>query len=91
MKKILTKEKIIKSYSITKKALEIVKKSIKKEEEGKKIIEMAKSYLEDSLYFLEKKDFINSFGAIYYAHGWIDCGVRLGIFDVENENLFTLP
>ena len=91
MKNTITKEKIEKSYSITKKALEIAENNIKKKEEGKKIVEMAKAYLEDSKYFLKKGDLINSFGALYYAHGWIDCGVKLEIFKVNDEKLFTLP
>jgi len=86
----ITEEKIRKSLDITKKALEIAKKNIKKKKEGEKIISMVECYLKDSLYFLEKKDFFNSFGAIYYAHGWLDCGARLGIFNVNDDKLFTI-
>lgn len=94
MKKIdkLTKEKIDKYYDITKKALEIVKRSInkKKEDEAQEIIQMVTCYLSDSLHFLEKGDLINSFGAIYYAHGWLDCGARLKVFEVTDNDLFTV-
>jgi len=40
-----------------------------KEEE---IVERAKSYKEDSSYYLEKGDEITSFGCITYAHGLLD-------------------
>jgi len=77
---------------ITDKAFSIVKKNIVKErkEEAKKIFEMVECYLSDSKHFEKEEDLINSFGAIYYAHGWIDCGVRLGIFDVHDDKLFTV-
>jgi len=25
-----------------------------------------------------------------YAHGWLDSGVRLGVFDVTDRDLFTV-
>lgn len=90
MEKDIKTEKIKKSFELTKKALEIAEKKVLKKTEGEKIIEMVKAYLEDSQYFLKKGDLVNSFGAIYYAHGWLDCGARLGIFDVKDDNLFTI-
>ncbi|MEM4182047.1 MAG: DUF357 domain-containing protein, partial [Candidatus Pacearchaeota archaeon] len=56
----IKKEKIKESLELTKKALEIAERNILKKTEGKKIIEMVKAYLEDSKYFLDKGDFINS-------------------------------
>ena len=38
----------------------------------------------------EKKDFLNSFAALNYAHGWLDCGASLGVFDVHDSTLFTV-
>jgi len=88
----LTKQEIEKYRKITEKAFSIVKKSIakNKDEEAKKIIEMVECYLSDSKHFEKKDDLINAFGAIYYAHGWIDCGARLKIFDVTDDKLFTI-
>ena len=40
--------------------------------------------------FQKKGDFVNSFAALNYAHGWIDSGVRLGIFKVNDNKLFTV-
>lgn len=82
---------LAKYRKVTEKAYEIVKKNVSKEKEkdALEIIEMVSCYLSDSLYFEEQGDLINSFGAIYYAHGWIDCGARLGIFEVTDSNLFV--
>jgi hypothetical protein len=90
MAKQLTKEATEKYRNITEKAFGIAKKSIAKKEEAKKIIEMVECYLSDSKHFEKKDDLINAFGAIYYAHGWIDCGARLKIFDVTDDKLFTI-
>ena len=51
---------------------------------------MAENYLKDAKFFEKKGDYINAFAAINYAHGWIDSGVRLGIFDVNDDKLFTV-
>jgi len=88
----VTIEKIEKYWQITSKALDIIKKSInpEKEKEAKEIIEMVSSYLSDSKHFEEKGHYINAFAAINYAHGWVDCGARLKIFNVTDSNLFTI-
>jgi hypothetical protein len=88
----ITSESLANYRKITEKAFDIVKKNIikNKKEEAKKINEMVECYLSDSKHFEKQGDLVNSFGAIYYAHGWIDCGVRLGIFDVHDDKLFTV-
>ena len=92
MKDKITKKEIGNYYKITNKALSIVTKNIVKsrEKDAKEIIKMAEAYLSDSKFFEKKGDLVNSFGAIYYAHGWLDCGVRLGIFDVKDDKMFTV-
>jgi len=89
---LITKEKIKKYFSLTEKALKIVRKSIikGKEEQAKEIIEMVSNYLSDAKYFEKEKDLVNAFAAINYAHGWIDSGVRLDIFKVKDNKLFTI-
>jgi hypothetical protein len=88
----ITKENIEKYRKITEKAFAIAKNSItkNKEKEAKEIIEMVEAYLSDSKHFEKKGDLINSFGAIYYAHGWLDSGARLKIFNVTDSDLFTV-
>jgi len=92
MNNTITKEKLKKYFSLTDKALKIVKKVIikGKEEQAKEIIEMVSNYLSDARYFEKNKDFVNAFAAINYAHGWIDSGVRLDIFKVKDNKLFTI-
>ena len=87
----ITQELIEKYRKLTSKALKEVKKNIikGKEKEAREIISMVENYLSDSEFFEKKEDLVNCFGAIYYGHGWIDCGVRLGIFDVDDDKLFT--
>lgn len=88
----ITEDKIKKYQGITSKALEIAKKSVSKgkEKQAKEIILMVECYLTDSKHFKEKKDYVNSFAAINYAHGWVDAGARLKIFKVKDNNLFTV-
>jgi len=92
MDKVITKEKIHKYMDLTSRALEIAKKSIvkRKKKEAKEIIDMVENYLSDSKYFEKKKDLVNAFAALNYAHGWLDAGARLGIFDVKDDRLFTI-
>ncbi|HTY44048.1 MAG TPA: DUF357 domain-containing protein [Patescibacteria group bacterium] len=92
MENIITKEKIKKYKEITKKALKKAKDSVIKGKENyaKEIIEMASNYLSDAEYFEKKKDFVNAFAALNYSHGWIDAGVRLDVFDVKDNKLFTI-
>ena len=92
MKSKISKQLIEKYFKLTSKALEVVKKNIIKgrEKDANEIIKMIEAYLKDSKFFEKNGDFVNAFGAIYYAHGWLDCGVRLGIFDVKDNKLFTI-
>lgn len=91
-KNIITKERIEKYIKLTSKALKKAKKNIieGKESSAKEIIEMVENYLSDAKHFEKKGDWINSFAAINYAHGWLDSGVRLNVFDVKDDRLFTI-
>ena len=88
----ITKQRLKKYFSLTSKALEIAEKSgIKgKEKEFLEITEMVTNYLSDAKYFESKGDFVNAFAALNYAHGWLDAGARLDIFDVKDDKLFTV-
>jgi uncharacterized protein len=50
--------------------------SIKIDEDERKVVEMALNYRKDTDYYLEKKDYLTSFGCITYAHGLLDA-IRL--------------
>lgn len=88
----ITEEKLRKYFELTLKALKEVKKNIikGKEKYAKEIIEMVENYLSDARHFESKKDFIDAFAALNYAHGWLDSGVRLDIFNVKDDKLFTV-
>jgi hypothetical protein len=52
--------------------------------------EMAESYLEDGRHFREGDDPVNALAAYSYGYGWLDAGVRMGLFAVpEGTDLFT--
>jgi hypothetical protein len=88
----ITKEKLEKYFKLTETALKIAKKNIIKNKENyaKEIIDMVENYLSDAKHFEKKQDFVNCFAALNYAHGWLDCGVRLDIFNVSDDKLFTV-
>ena len=51
---------------------------------------MASSYHEDGLMFMKEGDMVNALACFSYGHAWLDAGVKLGIFKVTDENLFTI-
>lgn len=89
----IDKIKIDKYRNLSEKALKEIKKKIVKgrEIEAHEVILMAESYISDSKHFEKTGNLVNAYGALNYAHGWIDCGVRLRLFDVKDDKLFTLP
>lgn len=56
------------------------------------MMEMADAYTADARWFSEKMDLVRAFGAINYAHAWIDCAVKIGLLDGHGDDaMFTLP
>ncbi len=95
MKNTITDDILEHYFSITKKAFEKVKIAVPEESHlfpiAKDFLEMAENYIKDAEYFRAKGDFVLAYGAIYYAHAWLDAGARLGLFDVSGDHkLFTL-
>lgn len=92
MENTITQEKLNKYKTLTSEALKIARKSVikGKEKQAKEIIDMVSNYLSDAGFFEKKQDFVNAFAAINYAHGWLDSGVRLGVFKVKDNKLFTV-
>jgi hypothetical protein len=89
---VVSKEKLDRYFSITGEAFEIVKKSVKegKDLEAKEIFEMVSNYYSDAEHFRDRGDWVLAFAALNYAHGWIDAGVRLDVFSVMDDRLFTV-
>ena len=84
--------KLKKYFNLTETALAEVKKNIMEEKnaEAREIIDMVENYVSDAHHFEDKNDWVNAFAALNYAHGWLDSGVRLKIFDVHDDKLFTV-
>jgi len=88
----ISEEKLKKYFDLTGRALGEVKAHVisGKDAEAKEIIDMVSNYLSDARHFEEKEDLVNAFAALNYAHGWLDSGVRLKVFDVKDDKLFTV-
>jgi len=90
----ITDEKLEKYFNITGQALKKAKANITKEDPKKdsalEFLDMAQRYFNDAKFFKEKGDYVNAFGALSYAHGWLDAGARIKLFDVKDSRLFTV-
>lgn len=89
---VVSREKLDRYFSITSEAFWIVKKSVIKgrEDDAGEIFEMVSNYISDARHFDSRGEMVLAFAALNYAHGWIDAGVRLDIFDVDDDRLFTV-
>lgn len=89
---LICERRLEKYFGISEKAMKIAEGKInfEKKKEADEILNMARCYISDAKYFRKKSDFVNAFAAINYAHGWLDCGARLGIFKVKDTKLFTV-
>jgi|SRR3989338_137697 len=96
MSKSLDKEKLDKYFSITKEALELARSNLSKETKtldfkklSEEFLDMAQRYFDDANHFCKKGDEITAFASLNYAHGWLDAGARLKLFNVKNSRLFA--
>lgn len=91
----VSEQKLNNYFSLTQQALKKLKIAAPEESHLRKIAEdyldMAQRYFEDAQHFRKKGDFVTAFASLNYAHGWLDAGARLGIFDVDRDSrLFTV-
>jgi hypothetical protein len=89
----ITKEKLEKYFSVTGEAISKAKASGNRtslDSEREDFLDMISRYYDDAKHFAEKGDIVTAFAALNYAHGWLDAGARLGIFDVKDSKLFTV-
>ena len=91
----LTDEKILKYLDITKRAREklvlVQPQPSHLRAIAEDFLQMADSYQADAAHFASQGDYVNAFACINYAHGWLDAGARLGLWDVGGDDvLFTL-
>jgi uncharacterized protein len=88
-------EKLERYFNVTQEALSKIKISSPEKthffNSANDFLDMATRYFKDANYFKDKNDFVNAFAALNYAHGWLDAGARLGLFDVGHDSrLFTV-
>ena len=90
----VTKKKLDKYFSVTGEAIRKVRiakeKKISWQSSAEDFLDMAQRYYSDARHFEKKGDIVLAFAALNYAHGWLDAGARLGIFDVHDSRLFTV-
>ena len=90
----ITDQKLDSYFAITGKALKAVKIGVRKKSPlytaATDFLDMAQRYYDDALSFRKKGDYVNAFAALSYAHGWLDAGARIGLFDVHDSTLFTV-
>jgi hypothetical protein len=91
----VTKEKIEKYLKLTAEARAKATPIAESEEDLARLesmMRMCDDYQADAKHFQEKGDLVRAFGAINYAHAWIDAAVRIGLMDGHGDDrLFTLP
>ncbi len=91
----ISETKLKQYFDITRKALQKVKIPHKKGTEQHKnasiFLDMATRYFQDAEHFQKKGDYVNAFACLNYAHGWLDAGAMIKLFDVEGDSyLFTV-
>ncbi|MBS3169240.1 DUF357 domain-containing protein [Candidatus Woesearchaeota archaeon] len=93
MNNLITEEKLHKYFSVTEKALALAKQAFDpaRNEQAVDFFQMAQAYFSDARHFhRDKQDFVLAFAALNYAHGWLDAGARIGLFQVSDNTLFTV-
>lgn len=91
----ITDKKLEKYFDVTSRALKKVKivsdVKIDVRKSAEDFLDMAKRYFADAKHFKDKGDIVTAFAALNYAHGWLDAGARIGLFDVGRDSeLFTV-
>ena len=83
-------QKLQKYFELTDKALKKIKINnsldFKSKKSAEDFFDLAKRYYSDAKYFENKGDLVNAFGAVVYAHAFLDIGARMGLFDVGKDN-----
>ncbi len=90
----LTVERVESYLDITKraraKATPIVVEGTREGNHLSIMLRMADDYASDAHHFLKIGDLVRAFGAINYAHAWIDAGVKIGWLDGHGDDVLLL-
>ena len=91
----LTIEKVERYLSITAEARAKATASTNNDMDERRLAEMLRmcdDYVDDARHFASEGDLVSAFGAINYAHAWLDAAVRIGLMDGHGDDRrFTLP
>ncbi len=92
---VVTEEHIERYLDITARALAKIKITAPEKSYNRRLaesfLEMANCYYSDARHFRETGDVVTAFAAVNYAYAWLDCGARIGLFDVGGDDvIFTL-
>ncbi len=89
----ITQEKLDRYFAVTGEAIEKVKShemDVDRMEQAQDFLDMASRYYSDANHFYEQGEWVLAFGALNYAHGWLDAGARIRLFKVNDSRLFTV-
>jgi len=91
----ITDEKMAKYLDITTRARKKLKIASPVRSFDRKLaihfLETSESYFKQAVDYRNDGDYVSAFAAVNYSHAWLDGGARIGLFDVEEDDvLFTL-
>lgn len=92
MAKEITDEKLDKYFDVSRKALKKAKaasENLNVDKAREDFLDMIERYISDAEHFRDKGDFLNAFAALNYAHGFLDAGARIGLWNVDDTELFA--
>lgn len=92
---VITEEKMGKYLDITMRARKKIKIASPVRSFDRKVairyLDVSESFFTKAVNYRNEGDYVRAFAAVNYAHAWLDCGARIGLFDVEEDDvLFTL-
>lgn len=91
----LLRDNVARDMDVTRRALNKVRIAVPRRSHYRRAAEdflsMAKAYYSDACHYRDRGELVLAFACVNYAHGWLDAGARLGLFDVGGDDrLFTL-
>ena len=89
------RDKCARDLEVTRRAIDKVRIAVPRRSHYRRAAEdflsMARAYFSDARHHHEAGDLVLVLACVNYAHGWLDAGARLGLFDVGGDDkLFTL-
>jgi hypothetical protein len=96
MENTITEQKLKRYFDVTKKAFKMAQESGSRLNSKEFLsarndsLDMISRYISDAEHFQSKGSIVDAFAALNYAHGWLDSGARIGLFDVHDNKLFTV-